>query len=178
MTSTLLNQDSVRKSRDLVPYVTSWSAEQDLLDIVVERRGTGIAYLEESIHDRHGGVLWYRVAHNPGNGRPDFKKVHPARQRRAMIRLLCQVCGGDVGRTVDGVLWLMALGETDDGNWPDYPEGVAAVEPPTCSACVRKALRMCPALRQGAIVFRVKECPVVGVRGALYDATVAGCRSR
>jgi hypothetical protein len=110
MHSSLQSQDSVVDCRGLVPYVTSWSSEEYLLDIVVERRGIGIAYL-------------------------------------------------DVG-----------------GSWPDCPEGVAAVEPPTCPTCVVRALQACP-LREGAIVFRAKEFPRVGVCGGLYECDSRGCRS-
>jgi hypothetical protein len=94
--------------RSVVPYVTEWSEEQKPPFVVVERPGMGIAYADESLVDRDSnGVLWFRMASRPGIGRPVFGKVHPLRQRRAMRRLLCQVCAGPADRTDDGVLWLM-----------------------------------------------------------------------
>jgi hypothetical protein len=150
----------------IVPYVTAWSPEQKLSGEMVERQGIGIGYADEMITDRDDrGVLWYRSPSRPGDGHPRFGDVHPLRQQDAMRRLLCQVCGGPADRTSDGVLWLI-LDHRED--WATWPEGMAAVEPPICVQCVHTSVRLCPALRRGAAVVRVRHCPIVGVRGALY----------
>jgi hypothetical protein len=150
----------------VVPYVTAWSEEQNLPCEVVARGGLGIGYADEILTDRDDhGVLWYRVPSRPGSGRPLFGDVHALRQRRAMRRMLCQVCGGPADRTEDGVLWLLRDHRED---WVGWPEGMAAVEPPVCRPCVATSVRLCPALRQGAVGVRVRDAPVVGVRGALY----------
>ena len=92
----------------IAPYVTAWSGEKDPPYAVVERPGGGIAYLDESFTDRdRNGVLWFRTPFQQGQGRPEFGRVHPLRQRRTMLRLLCQVCAGPADRTDDGVLWLL-----------------------------------------------------------------------
>lgn len=152
--------------RVIAPYVTTWSAEQDLPYRVVERRGVGVGFSDEMLGDRDSrGILWHRAAVRHGAGRPEFGKVHPLRQRRAMRKLLCQVCAGPADKADAGVLWLM---RDYQGDWPRWPEGMASVEPPTCASCVALSLRLCPALRCGAVAVRVRSFEVVGVRGALY----------
>ncbi|OLF19394.1 hypothetical protein [Actinophytocola xanthii] len=157
---------------DLAPYITAWSDEEDSPCTVVERKGWGIAYADETLTDRDdGGVLWFRKPSRPRQGRPRFDQVHPLRQRRAMRRLLCQVCGGPADVTDDGVLWLLKDHRTD---WPRWPENMAVTEPPICVPCVRVASRACPALRRGAAVIRVGSSPIVGVQGLLYRSGHAG----
>jgi hypothetical protein len=165
---TLPNQDSSTERRIVVPYVTAWSAEQELPYEVMEHHGFGIAYADEILTDRdEHGVLWRRTLFRPRHGRPEFGQVHPLRQRRAMRRLLCQVCGDLADRTKDGVLWLLPDHRDD---WASWPNGMANVEPPVCLPCVRTSVRLCPALRKGAIAVRVRDASIVGVRGALYKS--------
>ncbi|OLF11260.1 hypothetical protein BLA60_14555 [Actinophytocola xinjiangensis] len=150
------------------PYITSWSEEVDPPCRLVEIPGRGIAYADETVTDRdQRGVLWLRTPYRPGIGRPVFGKVHPLRQRRAMSRLLCQVCGGSADHDDNGVLWL-ARDWRDD--WPDWPNGMGENEPPVCLPCVRLSMRLCPALRRGAVAFRARRFPVAGIRGAQYAA--------
>ncbi|MEU7476231.1 hypothetical protein AB0A63_09625 [Lentzea sp. NPDC042327] len=156
----------------IVPYVTAWSAEPDLPCRVVERPGCGIGYQDELIGDRDArGVLWVRTALRREVGRPEFGKVHPLRQRRAMRMLLCQVCGEPADRNADGVLWLLRDFRDD---WPGWPDGAACVDPPVCVPCVSTSLSLCPALRRGAVAVRARAFPVAGVRGALHRAGPSG----
>jgi hypothetical protein len=158
-------RDSIEQ-RMVVPYVTTWSAEKDLPSRLVERRG--IAYADESVIDRdRRGVLWRRTPSRLGHGRPEFGNVHPLRQRQTMWRLLCQVCGGPADQTDDGTLWLL---KDHRGDWPNWPEGMGVAEPPVCLRCVSMSVRLCPALRKGAVTIRVRDARLVGVRGALYKA--------
>jgi hypothetical protein len=158
--------------RIITPYITSWSAEQHLPYRLVVRPGQGIGCADEILGDRDAeGVLWQRAAVRHEAGRPEFGKVHPLRQRRAMRHLLCQVCAGPADRNDDGVLWLLRDHRDD---WPAWPNGMASTEPPICIPCVATSLRLCPALRQGAVALRVREFEVAGVRGALYRSGVHG----
>lgn len=158
--------------RIIAPYITGWSEEQDLPHRLVERPGQGIGYADEHLGDRDAkGVLWQRTAVRRGVGRPEFGKVHPLRQRRAMRRLLCQVCAGPADRNEGGVLWLLRDHRND---WPGWPNGIASTEPPICIPCVATSLRLCPALRRGAVALRAREFEVVGVRGALYRRSTFG----
>ena len=150
----------------IAPYITAWTAEIDPPATVVEVPGMGIGYADEKAADRsRDGILWTRSSWLPGEGRPVFKRVHPIRQRRAMRCLLCQVCGGPADRTEDGVLWLLRDYRDD---WPDWPNHMAAVEPPICRSCVHLSVRLCPALRRGAAVLRARRYPIVAVRGCRY----------
>lgn len=159
-------QQLAETGRVIAPYITTWSAEQDLPYKLVERPGHGIGYADELLTDRDAhGVLWQRAAVRHEIGRPEFGKVHPLRQRRAMRRLLCQVCAGPAEQSDDGVLWLLRDYRDD---WHNWPEGMASVEPPICVPCVPTSLKLCPALRRGAVAVRVREFPIAGVRGALY----------
>lgn len=148
------------------PYITQWSEERELSGPLIERPGGGIAYLDETLVDRDDrGVLWFRTMSRPGHGHPLFREVHPLRQRRAMRRLLCGVCGKPSDQTDKGVLWLLGDLRHD---WSGWPEKMAAVEPPICLPCAGLASRLCPSLRKGAVAVRVRNAPIVGVRGALY----------
>src|SRR5262245_33889083 len=113
--------DGANAGRPIVaPYITAWSAEQSPPVVVVERPEGGIGYLDETVADRdRNGVLWLRTPFRPGQGRPEFGKVHPLRQRRTMQRLLCQVCAGPADCTEDGVLWLLQDHQKDWRSWPN-----------------------------------------------------------
>src|ERR1043165_6650830 len=84
----------------VVPYVTRWTGEQILHPRVVERAPVGIAYTDETVTDRdRDGVLWIRITTSIGDGRPLYRQMHPFRQRRAMRKLLCQVCARPADHT-------------------------------------------------------------------------------
>ncbi|OLF07552.1 hypothetical protein BLA60_26900 [Actinophytocola xinjiangensis] len=156
----------------LVPYVSSWSTEDFIPSVIVERPGVGIAYADETVFDRDShGVLWYRTPHSPHQGRPRYSNTHPQRQRRAMQRLLCQVCANPADHTTDGVLWLLQDHRTD---WPGWPNNMTVTEPPICATCVPIATRHCPALRRSAITIRARTHPIHGVNAQLYKASPRG----
>ncbi|MFE4174478.1 hypothetical protein ACFRR7_20905 [Streptomyces sp. NPDC056909] len=111
------------------------------------------------------GVLWRRIGLSPGKGRPEFGKVHFLRQRRAMRKLLCQVCGGPSDRTREGTLWL--VGEDADG--PELWEpGYVTTHPPVCVPCAVMSVGVCPHLRERYVALRVRTFAARGVHGALY----------
>lgn len=151
----------------VVPYVATWSAEERTDPPVVERpSGLGIAYADETPADRDSrGVLWDRFTLRPGQGRPRYAQIHPARQRRAMRKLICQVCGAPADTTDDGVLWLFPA-EPDPR--PEWPNGATATEPPICLPCLHLSLRVCPALRKGHLAVRAGKFPLHGISGTRY----------
>jgi hypothetical protein len=126
-----------------VPYAVAWSAEVSTVGdaLMVRRDGSGLAYRDETPQDRdRNGVLWARIGHAPGTGRPDYRSMHSQRQRHAMLHKLCQVCGGPADRTFQGWLFLLADTDTDPGGIPndparkaDWPEG--SLTPSRRSAC-------------------------------------------
>jgi hypothetical protein len=151
----------------VAPYITRWTSEDEPVRPVISR-GMGIAFEDEILTDRDKrGVLWTRATQQRGVGRPVFGKVHPLRQRRAMTRLLCQVCAGPADRTADGVLFLLKDHRQD---WPDWPNRMGVSEPQVCWSCVRLSARVCPALRRGAVLVRAGWCEIAGVNGVLYSS--------
>jgi hypothetical protein len=147
----------------LVPYVTSWSGERPTRTPLVAKGRSGIAYGRERPGDRDAhGVRWQRYVSAPGVGEPQFSSVHPQRQRHAMRRLLCQVCGEAADRDERGILWLM--GEPERGWTGEQLTG----QPPVCLRCARTASRVCPHLCKGLLAMRVRHAPIAGVFGSLY----------
>ncbi|GLY85612.1 hypothetical protein [Actinoallomurus iriomotensis] len=164
-----MNDNSDNESRlvraGLVPYIVRWSGERPVRTPVVTKGRSGIGYPNERPGDRdERGVLWSRYVHAPGEGVPEFGGVHPYRQRHAMRHLLCQVCGEPADRDDRGVLWL--VGDAGRG-WSD--EDVTG-HPPVCLRCAGTARRACPYLRsRGALALRVRNAPLAGVSGTLYE---------
>ncbi|MFW6691550.1 hypothetical protein [Streptomyces sp. MAR4 CNX-425] len=153
--------------RPPVPYVTAWTGENRPADPVVIRTARGIAYPHEHPHDRDTmGVLWSRRPLRPGIGRPRFGHVHPQRQRRAMLQLLCQVCGLPSYEDELGTLWLL---EDHRADVPGWPEGAVTVHPPVCVRCAAKSPQWCPHLRgTGAVLVQVRYPDIDGVHGLRY----------
>ncbi|MER6626786.1 hypothetical protein ABT301_00810 [Streptomyces sp. NPDC000987] len=151
---------------NVVPYITAWSAERTVLPELVMHPRRAIGYADETIHDRdEHGVLWARMTLAYGKGKPMWRRVHFQRQRRAMRKLLCQVCGRPADRNEQGVLWL--LGD-DRRAWPNWPEGMAATHPPVCLPCAQIATQLCPYLQQGFVAVRVGDSEVAAVYGERY----------
>ncbi|MEU3713344.1 hypothetical protein [Streptomyces catenulae] len=150
-----------------VPYITAWSEERVAVrSLAVRADGTGLAYRDEVAGDRDAhGVLWSRVGEAPGEGRPRFRVVHPVRQRRALQKALCQVCGGPAGRTGRGVLFL--LPRPEGARAPGWPEGAYGMKPPVCVGCAAVAVRHCPRLGDPVAV-RVRKARVRGVYGGFH----------
>ncbi|MFF6970004.1 MULTISPECIES: hypothetical protein [Streptomyces] len=152
----------------IVPWVTPWSAAPVLPEpLVLGLRGRGIAYRDESVHDRtDDGVLLARGRGRRATeaaGRPLYEQLDPRRQRRALARLLCQVCGEPPPRSPNGMLWLLA--GPPDGD----PEDVLTITPPVCpEPCAVLALEQCPALAGGHTALRVRRPRAWGYRGALH----------
>ncbi|KAB8161808.1 hypothetical protein FH609_020290 [Streptomyces sp. 3MP-14] len=124
----------------------------------------GIRYRDETPADRDTfGVLWARVRQAPGEGRPNFPAMHPARQRQVQAERLCQVCGGTASHTRDGWLFLM----NDD---EDCYEGARVTKPPVCLPCAALAVRLCPHLTNPVGV-RSRRPKIWGVFGTLFGPT-------
>ena len=156
---------SAHRRSAVVPYITAWSSEQPLTADIVQS-GQGIGYADEVLHDRDArGVLWRRVGMSPGKGRPEFGRVHSLRQRRAMTRRLCQVCGKPASTTAKGTLWLLS----EDAEEYAAHAGVPTPHPPVCIPCARTATQACPDLRRKRVALRVRKTTVVGAHGVLYQ---------
>lgn len=149
----------------VVPYVGSWTGENQPEPRIVRGPRGGIAYADETLLDRdEQGVLWTRTTARIGVGRPLFKELHPRRQRRAMLGLLCQVCGQPADDTDQGTLWLIPGSDVREGEALD---GRATIHPPLCGPCARISVSMCPALRAGFLLVRARS-QVAGVTGVVF----------
>ncbi|MEU1599922.1 hypothetical protein ABZ468_45850 [Streptomyces sp. NPDC005708] len=146
-----------------VPYIAAWSGEHKPMPRVVQV-GDGIM-LAGQPRDKTG-VSWQPWALRQGAGRPEYGKVHGPRQRRAMRRNLCQVCGGPADRNELGWLWLLEDHRADGE--PGWPQGEVTTHPPVCRPCAPVAARLCPHLRDHVIAARVGLVILDGVYGQLY----------
>jgi len=150
--------------RGVVPYIASWSGEE-AFPVEIVARAEGIAYADETLLDRDDhGVLWSRVPSRPGTGEPRYNTVHPLRQRRAMRRLLCQVCAGPADENEHGTLWLLRDHRED---WADWPEGMGNAHPPLCLRCAHISVKACPWLTPGFVAIRARST-ITGVSGELF----------
>ncbi|MFJ6136505.1 hypothetical protein [Kitasatospora sp. NPDC092286] len=169
MTGVLLDggTEPTRLIRDLAPWVVVRAGERRAdSPLVVTPRG--LAYADETPYDRdEHGLLWARWT-GRREGRPQLANVHSARQRRAVRRSLCQGCKRPADRDENGVLWLVENGRADD--WPDWPEQMITMHPPTCLPCSDTARSHCPHLkRTGSVLMRVRRPELAGIRGHLYQ---------
>ena len=161
-----------------VPYIAAWSAEKEGNVVpegflLRENPFTGqsqLRYRDEhpADRDRHG-ILWHRVAWAPGEGEPAFAEVHTVRQRRALHRSLCQICGNP------GVLWLTPALLWDAhlaDNGPRAPYRTS--DPPVCRSCYELALRYCPELGRGKVILAPGRWAITAVRGQIADPRRGG----
>lgn len=148
-----------------MPYIVMWSDEQTLPTELVSRGGSGIGYADELPTDRdHDDVLWTRTASRPSQGRPLYHRLHSLRQRRAMRRLLCQVCAEPAEYTDQGHLWLL-VDQTE--KWSGWPERLTNPYPPVCLRCARLSVRQCPPLRKNCVAIRAHS-ELYGVIGIVF----------
>ncbi|MFK0119319.1 hypothetical protein [Streptomyces sp. NPDC090994] len=132
-----------------------------------------VYFADERPEDRDvDGLLWERWE-GAQTGELDWAAHHPARQREVMDgRPLCGVCKGDPDRDERGTLWLLHADENVQA-LVSFLGSVTTATPAVCISCARRALRACQELQRGFIALRVREAPVIGVRGTLYSPTEA-----
>ena len=154
-----------------VPFIATWSGETFSSPRLVWRGGR-VAYANERKGDRDAfGVLWRRAASRPGSGRPEYGRVHPGRQRRAMGGLLCQVCGRPARpeATDDGVLFLLSREEYEQDPWP---APISTTHPPLCLRCAAVSVGVCPHLRGHYVAIRCPAPRLYGVNGIVHLAGI------
>ncbi|WP_431920460.1 hypothetical protein [Nonomuraea jabiensis] len=120
--------------------------------------GVRLSYADPVDTDWMFGALWHRHGMTRA-GHPQWKLVNTPRQRRCMIRNLCQVCGksamdGDTGR----IWWVMAEPPGKNVLGEEFTN-----TPPTCRACIRLACHLCPRLREWAQAVTVGAAEPYGV---------------
>lgn len=116
-----------------------------------------------AVRDRQG-VLWMPENWQRG-GKPMFSQMNSARQRLAMRKMLCQVCGEQIhDRPITS--WLMTKGQIISRL--NLPGGLLTTNPPTCQACMHTALVLCPHLSgRKESIFRItaRKWEAYGVTG-------------
>ncbi|PKV88193.1 hypothetical protein [Streptomyces sp. TLI_146] len=152
-----------------VPWITTWSPEKMTIPPVTLRRdarGSHLGYEQETLYDRDtNGVLWVRQGLARGKGDPDFPAVHALRQRRAMLDMLCQVCGGStleehferqlyIARSLDGL---------------NIQESERTSAPPVCTSCAPEAVVSCPRLKGRYVAAWVTHSIPWGVMGIVHN---------
>jgi hypothetical protein len=153
----------------IVPYITLWSREQELTLRLEKRHGPHGAFLghvDEDPYDRDtNGALWARYSLAHGKGSAQFKFVHPLRQRNAMLRRLCQVCGTPVLDTDHEreLFVLKGIGHRQ------ITDGDITSAPPVCKQCAPIAVRDCPHLKTSHTAAWVTRTVAWGITGTVYD---------
>ncbi|MFI6317348.1 hypothetical protein ACIBG8_07505 [Nonomuraea sp. NPDC050556] len=160
-------------SRLRVPYVTAYDEEcvQRPFAVVLDAgatEGWRLGFVGAGEQDWMLGVLWYR----PGlhrRGKPEWRLVNTLRQRRCMLYLLCQVCGGTAVNDDRRINWVLA--ESPEMT----PQGVPFTNaPPTCQGCVSEALDSCPRLGSEARVYTVRAAAPYAVVGDVVQISQTG----
>ena len=191
-----MSETSTRTRRPLhywkgvpVPFITCWEQEvrgaysgSGNKGAQIKMVGTApggllrVSYSDEWPYDRDAhGVLWQRYPIAMYRGDPHFAKVHPSRQRRCMVRRLCQVCGNPSDHNADGWLWLITHEDSDRIRAGGEPR-VRTANPPVCEPCSVKARALCPHLLKGNALVRAGSVTDWGVYGlkATPDGASAG----
>jgi hypothetical protein len=124
-----------------VPWVARWTGERTAKQFTVGYSMlTGTPFIRwpddaEPFIDDHG-VRWQPEAVTR-QGTPMFGELNTHRQRMAMRRARCQVCGQPM--TGETASWLMAANQ-----WQPGPIDGLTTNPPTCERCIPLALAVCP----------------------------------
>ncbi|MET8534511.1 hypothetical protein ABZV67_21925 [Streptomyces sp. NPDC005065] len=166
----------------LVPYITARVGEEpeSYLALRASFDGAGrsaLGYWDESQEDRDPlGVLWGRCSQSIGrdglpSGQPQWRLIHPARQRETMTKLHCQICAGPT-RTPAGYPFLAPA----NGD-PRSETTLLTAQPPVCLAHMRVAVEQCPHLQRGYTALMVRRAPLCGVIGTPYEWTAHGIKA-
>lgn len=160
-----------------VPWITRWTGEvhPDRFDYGVQVAGDVLAgefsvTYEDGKNIRDGrGILWQREGIGR-RGEPMYADVSTYRQRAAMKKRLCQVCGSKITDNPTNFLIPLVAGmEQFDENT------TVTMQAPVCEGCVPLAIRMCPALkREGYQHLKVLAYRAWGVFGQVTYPTPQG----
>lgn len=131
-----------------VPWITRWSNEvvRQEVGVRLTKEGLRAAYKDGNNEYERGNILWQREGVTRG-GVPQYAQVSTPRQRAAMRKRLCQVCGTKIPE--GPIRWLLAPEVLHDGD--------KTMSAPTCDDCIPIALDLCPHLKKGDHVIAVVE---------------------
>ncbi|CAM5236372.1 hypothetical protein [Streptomyces griseomycini] len=174
-----LEEKTVRTEPPLIPFVIQREGEEAAPDnLRLAPLGKGryrLCYADEDPRDRDlRGVLWARCSFGPVDdlgqptGRPQWRMMHPLRQRGTMQAMRCQVCA-ERARTPLGYIFLAGPDTVD----PD-DSMVLTNQPPVCARHARPAAELCPHLTRDPVVLLAQSAPLYGVNGVGYGASADG----
>ncbi|CAM5656415.1 hypothetical protein GCM10010261_62740 [Streptomyces pilosus] len=163
----------VRTEPPLVPFVVQREGEEAAPDnLLLHTVGPGryrLRYADEDSRDRDlRGVLWARCSFGAVDdlgvpvGRPQWRMMHPLRQRGTMQALRCQICTNPA-RTPLGFIFLAGPGTVDCEQ-----SVILTNQPPVCGRHARAAADLCPHLTADPMVFLAQSAPLYGVNGVGY----------
>lgn len=163
-----------------VPWITRWSGEVQPDAYHYGAALTGdpaagefhVTYPDGKNMRDAKGILWQREGLGR-NGEPMWADVSTYRQRAAMTRGLCQVCGTKINTRP--FRFLIPV----DGMERFDADTLVTMQPPVCEECVPLALRLCPALkRDGYQLLKVLDYTLWGVMGQVtfYESAESGFR--
>lgn len=149
-----------------VPWVTRWSEEpiNQRYGVQVLRTGPQLTYGEADEFRDDAGILWQKEGITK-KGFPQWARVSTWRQRAAMRKKKCQVCGQKIDTPV--IRWLMPIDGVEEllDEATGQPRSLT-MQPPTCDGCVDLALELCPNLQKyGYMILKVLEYEIWGVYG-------------
>jgi hypothetical protein len=154
------------------PYINAWSDEHTPQSLAftwhASSRSLRLTYTDPVEQDWMYGALWARHGQQM-TGTPEFKRVNTARQRRAMLRRLCQVCGRPAADSSGRFLMLL----------PDEPFTGPLGErfthlPPVCEPCIPLTLRHCPRLRRRHLLYTASGYEPYAVQADIYEPGPGG----
>lgn len=135
-----------------IPWTASWTGEERFFLAKCRFADNRLALCQDE---------------NPGTGRPVFAKPHSIRQRHAMARQLCDLCGKALqGHTK------VSLSQESPRDVPTLGFVPLAVEPMMHRACAVTALNCCPNLRQQQLdgVLRIRQVHACSLVAQLLNA--------
>ncbi|MCN9241884.1 hypothetical protein NGF19_13965 [Streptomyces sp. RY43-2] len=152
----------------IVPYIAGYSREEVVTPQLIKAPFRGrLGFEDETDHDRDSfGVPWVRPTILPKarRGSPRLKTIHPYRQRRCMLDLLCQICRRPTSPDYEGPYLFLAKSMGGP-----ITEGETTGSPPVCVPCAAISVQLCPAIRGQFTAAWVQHAPFWGVVGNVYD---------
>ncbi|GAB2788231.1 hypothetical protein GCM10027073_20580 [Streptomyces chlorus] len=166
-------ENTVRTKPTLVPYVVQREGEEAAPNnLLLTTLGPGkyrLRYADEAPADRDlRGVLWARCSSGPVDddmmptGKPQWRMMHPLRQRATMQAMRCQVCVKPA-RTPIGYVFLSGPDTMDTSQTQ-----ILTAQPLVCARHVRASAELCPHLDGRPMVFLAQSAPLYGVSGVGY----------
>ena len=144
-----------------IPWVATWTSEASSarwprsFDEALDAKGSAVDD-HELVEDAErywpiaSRTVW-EMGGTQGEGEPIFNRLHPARQRQAMLEGRCSVCG-----QLTPAPWTFLGNVADDGRTPAFRE------PPLCERCLPRALAACPGLRRHLAEGQLSAVTVTG----------------